>query len=89
MLAAFPLPEADLWRVMAPAPPQVRDDPTHDEILDYLDSRLDAEASGTIRSAVWTSTFRIHHRLADTYRLGAYCWQATPRISTARSAARA
>jgi 2-polyprenyl-6-methoxyphenol hydroxylase-like FAD-dependent oxidoreductase len=70
VLAAFPLPGADLWRVMAPAPPEFRDDAGQDEIVEYLGSRLCAEAGGTVRSVEWTSTFRIQRRLADSYRRG-------------------
>ena len=69
-LAAFPLPGDDLWRVMAPAPTEFGDEPTPEAIVDYLGSRLAAEAGGTIRSAVWTSMFRIQRRLADMYRRG-------------------
>ena len=70
LLAAFPLPGADLWRVMAPAPPDGSDDPGQDKIVEYLGARLAAEAGGTVRSVEWTSAFRIHRRLADTYRCG-------------------
>ena len=70
MLAAFPLPGADLWRLMAPAPTEFGDDPGRDDILEYLGARLDAEAGGTVRSIEWTSTFRIQRRLADAYRRG-------------------
>jgi FAD binding domain len=56
--------------VMAPAPTEFGDEPTPEAIVDYLGSRLAAEAAGTIRSAEWTSMFRIHRRLADTYRRG-------------------
>jgi 2-polyprenyl-6-methoxyphenol hydroxylase-like FAD-dependent oxidoreductase len=69
-LAVFPLPGDDLWRVMAPAPTDFGDEPAPDAILDYLGSLLAAEAHGTIRSVEWTSSFRIHRRLADTYRRG-------------------
>jgi 2-polyprenyl-6-methoxyphenol hydroxylase-like FAD-dependent oxidoreductase len=69
-LAAFPLPGDDLWRVMAPAPTEFGDDPAPEAIVEYLGSRLAAESAGTIRSTVWVSTFRIHRRLADTYRRG-------------------
>ena len=69
-LAAFPLPGDDLWRVMAPAPTEFGDEPAPEAIVDYLGSRLAAEAAGTIHSTVWTSTFRIHRRLADGYRRG-------------------
>lgn len=69
-LAAFPLPGDDLWRVMAPAPTEFGDEPTAEAIVDYLGARLAAEAGGTIRSVEWTSSFRIHRRLADSYRRG-------------------
>src|SRR5215217_8545837 len=70
ILAAFPLPGADLWRLMAPAPPGFGDDPAGDDIVEYLGAGLAAEAGGTIRSVEWTSSFRIQRRLADTYRRG-------------------
>jgi 2-polyprenyl-6-methoxyphenol hydroxylase-like FAD-dependent oxidoreductase len=70
LLAAFPLPGDDLWRLMAPAPPHSHDDPSAQEIVDYLGTRLAEEAGGSIRSVEWTSSFRIHRRLADTYRCG-------------------
>lgn len=69
-LVAFPLPGDDLWRVMAPAPAAFGDEPAPGAIVDYLGSLLAAEARGTIRSVEWTSSFRIHRRLADTYRRG-------------------
>jgi 2-polyprenyl-6-methoxyphenol hydroxylase-like FAD-dependent oxidoreductase len=67
-LAVFPLPGEDLWRVMAPAPTGFGDEPAAEAIVNYLGKRLAAEAGGTIRSVVWTSSFRIHRRLADSYR---------------------
>ncbi|HYZ66313.1 MAG TPA: FAD-dependent monooxygenase, partial [Mycobacterium sp.] len=68
-LAVFPLPD-DVWRVMAPAPTEFGDEPAPEAILDYLGERLTAEAGGVIRSVEWTSSFRIHRRLADSYRRG-------------------
>jgi 2-polyprenyl-6-methoxyphenol hydroxylase-like FAD-dependent oxidoreductase len=70
MLVAFPLPGADLWRVMSPAPEGGATDLRPEEMVAYLGERLAAEVRGTIRSAEWTSTFHIHRRLADTYRRG-------------------
>lgn len=70
VLAVFPLPGADLWRVMAPAPEDLADNPGPDEIVGYLGSRLAEDTGGTISSVVWTSVFRIQRRLADTYRQG-------------------
>ncbi|MEW5530625.1 FAD-dependent monooxygenase [Streptomyces virginiae] len=68
MLGAFPLPGHDLWRLMAPAPADAGDDP-----LPVLRALL-AEEAGVPASGVddvrWTSTFRIHRRLASTYRRG-------------------
>ena len=70
LLAVFPLPGQDLWRVMAPSPVDGPEDPTAEVIVDYLGTRLADEAGGAIRSVEWTSAFRIHRRLADTYRSG-------------------
>ncbi|MEE6166167.1 MULTISPECIES: FAD-dependent monooxygenase [unclassified Mycolicibacterium] len=70
LLAAFPLPGADLWRVMAPAPEDLPQNPGPDEIVGYLGSRLAEDTGGSISSVVWTSVFRIQRRLADTYRHG-------------------
>jgi 2-polyprenyl-6-methoxyphenol hydroxylase-like FAD-dependent oxidoreductase len=70
MLAAFPLPGADLWRLMAPAPPGFADDAAQQDIADYLCGQFPPGAVGAIHSVEWTSTFRIQRRLADTYRRG-------------------
>lgn len=70
LLAAFPLPGDGLWRLMAPAPAGFGDKPTHDAIVEFLGTRLKAEVVGSIRTAEWTSSFRIQRRLADTYRRG-------------------
>jgi len=70
MFVAFPLPGVDLWRLMTAAPPGCPDDPSQDEIIAYLGERLTAEARGSINSIEWTSSFRIHRRITDTYRRG-------------------
>jgi 4,5-epoxidase len=72
MLAAFPLPGTDLWRLMAPAPdPGGATDPA--AVLAQLTALL-AQRSGiapaAVEQALWTSTFRFHRRLADSYRAG-------------------
>jgi 4,5-epoxidase len=72
MVAAFPLPGVDLWRLMGPAPdPTGTTDP--EAVLAQLTEML-AVRSGispsTVEEALWTSTFRFHRRLADTYRAG-------------------
>lgn len=73
MVGAFPLPGVDLWRLMAPAPLDAAEDSDHETVLDRL-ARLLAARSGypasCVRDAMWTSTFRLHRRLASTYRRG-------------------
>ncbi|MGH3943929.1 MAG: FAD-dependent monooxygenase [Pseudonocardiaceae bacterium] len=76
MLAAFPLPGADLWRLMAPAPLTAggaAQDLTGDAVLDALTRLLEVHTgypAGVVRGAQWTSAFRFHRRLAETYRQG-------------------
>ncbi|MFI5763180.1 FAD-dependent monooxygenase [Streptomyces sp. NPDC051563] len=68
MLGAFPLPGEDVWRLMAPAPGGSAADP-----MPALAELLLHEAgipAGVVREALWTSTFRIHRRLASSYRQG-------------------
>lgn len=72
MVAAFPLPGNDRWRLMAPAP-----DPSADLSPDAVRTQLTALLAlrsglpaGAVREAYWTSTFRFHRRLAETYRAG-------------------
>ncbi|CAM3242990.1 FAD-dependent oxidoreductase [Stackebrandtia soli] len=74
MLLAIPMRSQadDLWRLMGDVP----DDGERLSSNDVLDRirRMLAERTGEsgarIRSAAWTSVFRIHRRLADTYRRG-------------------
>ncbi|WP_345714296.1 FAD-dependent monooxygenase, partial [Kineococcus glutinatus] len=76
MLGAFPLRAAGpgLWRLMAPAAADRsggRDagDAAPAELADRLTAVAGIPA-GAVRSAAWTSTFRIHRRLADRFRAG-------------------
>jgi 4,5-epoxidase len=73
MLGAFPLPGKDLWRLMAPAPDHASDNGSTQEVQNLLTHILH-ERSGcllsAVRATVWTSTFRIHWRLADRFRQG-------------------
>jgi 4,5-epoxidase len=68
MIALFPLPGTDLWRVLAPVP----EDRMPTDNADPDVSHLLAERAGlpAARTVEWTSFFRIHRRLADTYRAG-------------------
>jgi 4,5-epoxidase len=70
LLAAFPLPGVDLWRLMAPAPGA--GDVAPDAVLDVLVSlvRRHTGTSPAVRACDWTSTFAIHRRLASSYRRG-------------------
>ena len=70
MVAAFPLPGADRWRLMAPDPSA---DPGPDAVLAQLRELLALRSglsAAAVKEALWTSTFRFHRRLADTYRAG-------------------
>lgn len=71
MLGAFPLPGKDLWRLMAPAPDNASDEGSTQEVQNLLTGILH-ERSGcplsAVRATVWTSTFRIHRRLANRFR---------------------
>lgn len=73
MLGAFPLPGKDLWRLMAPAPDNASDDGSTREVQNQLTQMLH-ERSGcplsAVRGSEWTSTFRIHRRLANRFRQG-------------------
>ncbi|WP_181764759.1 FAD-dependent monooxygenase [Streptomyces albidus (ex Kaewkla and Franco 2022)] len=73
MLGAFPMPGADVWRLMAPAPTGTAADLGGEEVLALLVDLLHDHArlpSVDVQEALWTSTFRIHRRLASTYRKG-------------------
>lgn len=75
LIGAFPLPGEDLWRLMAPAPEDTAaPEDTGDEDIAAILARVLARCSGlaasSVRGAEWTSSFRFHRRLADTYRQG-------------------
>jgi 2-polyprenyl-6-methoxyphenol hydroxylase-like FAD-dependent oxidoreductase len=70
LMAAFPLPGDNVWRLMAPAAAPDRSDRTPEDILAELEAGLTQHAGGSIRSVRWASSFRIHRRLADSYRRG-------------------
>ncbi|SEP53559.1 FAD-dependent monooxygenase [Amycolatopsis saalfeldensis] len=75
VFGAFPLPGPDLWRLMAPTadPGTETDRATQEAVLADI-TRMAEERTGyhrsLIRSPEWVTSFRIHRRLADTYRDG-------------------
>ncbi|MET9022645.1 FAD-dependent monooxygenase [Actinopolymorpha sp. NPDC004070] len=72
MLGVFPLPGADLWRLMAPAEP-LPAAATGEEVVPALLASWSGHtglAAPAVKNVVWTSTFRVHRRLADRYRQG-------------------
>ncbi|PRY37380.1 FAD-dependent monooxygenase [Umezawaea tangerina] len=70
LLAAFPLPGTDLWRLMAPAPAGFPDDGDIAAVMGKLLRERAALPDAVVGSTDWTSSFRFHRRLADTYRVG-------------------
>ncbi len=67
VLAAFPLP-GGVWRLMAPAPEDFDGDVA--ETMARLLRDRAALPDVVVGSTPWTSSFRFHRRLADTYRRG-------------------
>ena len=70
VMAAFPLPGDNVWRLMAPAAAPDRSDRTAEDIVAELEACLAQHAGRSIGSVRWASAFRIHRRLADSYRRG-------------------
>jgi 4,5-epoxidase len=69
MFALFPLPGEDLWRVLVPQPGDAEVTDRLALVLQLLTERTGLSAD-LVTSCDWTSSFRIHRRLADTYRAG-------------------
>lgn len=63
-----PLP-GDIFRVVAPAP-DAPETPSATYVQEILDSRGQGKGTMTVTEVIWGSRFRIHHRVADTYRAG-------------------
>jgi 4,5-epoxidase len=76
VFGAFPLPGQDMWRLMAPTadPGTVADLLMTDEAILAEVTRQLAERTGCdpslIRDPDWVASFRVHRRLAETYRNG-------------------
>jgi 4,5-epoxidase len=75
VFGAFPLPGRDVWRLMAPAADPgneadlVTDEAVLAEVALLLGERTGCDPS-LIGDPEWVTSFRVHRRLADTYRTG-------------------
>lgn len=69
MLGVMPMPDGQ-WRVIAYDPDGLSERPTDIEMLRRLEHILPDRTGRQVRivDAGWLSTFRVHRRLADTYR---------------------
>jgi 2-polyprenyl-6-methoxyphenol hydroxylase-like FAD-dependent oxidoreductase len=70
VMAAFPLPGHNMWRLMMPVAAPDRGDRTPEDITSELEAGLAQHAGRVIGSVEWASSFRVHRRLADSYRRG-------------------
>ena len=64
-----PLPGGDVYRIVAPSV-DAPEDPSAEFIQRLLDERGLGAGRMVVQDVVWGSRFRIHHRVADTYRAG-------------------
>ena len=63
-----PLP-GDIFRIVAPVP-DAPENPSAAYVQQILDSRGAGNGRMVVTDVIWGSRFRIHHRVADTYRAG-------------------
>ena len=87
MVVLAPLPGGS-YRVVA----TVDEAPEHPDaayVQALLDARGPARERAVVKDVVWSSRFRVHHRVADSYPRAACCWRATRRTCTALRAVRA
>jgi len=66
-----PLPGEDRYRVVATVD-DAPDEPSTGLIQALLDARGPSKSRSQIRELLWSSRFRVHHRLADRYRAGRF-----------------
>ncbi|MFV9635269.1 FAD-dependent monooxygenase [Mycobacterium neumannii] len=62
-----PLPDG-IHRIVAPVA-EAPEEPSRAFIQQILDARIGA-AAPTVNAVIWGSRFRVHHRVADTFRVG-------------------
>ncbi|MBV9162340.1 MAG: FAD-dependent monooxygenase [Pseudonocardiales bacterium] len=73
MISVCPLPGADRWRLMGPAPAGTTHDVDEKEVQSLINRQLtkcSIYREDEIEKVEWLSSFRIHRRLADSYRQG-------------------
>ena len=63
-----PLP-GDIFRIVAPVP-EAPEEPSAEFVQQLLDERGLGAGRMVVTEVIWGSRFRIHHRVADTYRAG-------------------
>jgi 2-polyprenyl-6-methoxyphenol hydroxylase-like FAD-dependent oxidoreductase len=63
-----PLP-GDIFRIVAPVP-EAPEEPSAEFVQQLLDERGLGVGRMVVTEVIWGSRFRIHHRVADTYRAG-------------------
>jgi len=68
MTVVAPLP-GDTFRIVAPVA-DAPEEPSAPFIQQILDSRGSGAGRMVVTDVIWGSRFRIHHRVADTYRAG-------------------
>lgn len=68
LVVVAPLP-GDVYRIVAPVPQAPRE-PSRDFVQQVLDSRGFGPNRLVVGEVLWGSHFRIHHRVAETYRTG-------------------
>ncbi|HVQ49078.1 MAG TPA: FAD-dependent oxidoreductase [Mycobacterium sp.] len=68
MTVVAPLP-GDVFRIVAPVA-DAPEEPSATYVQEILDSRGFGAGRMVVTDVIWGSRFRIHHRVADTYRAG-------------------
>ncbi|MFD9736554.1 FAD-dependent monooxygenase [Umezawaea sp. NPDC059074] len=72
VLSVTSLPD-DVWRVFSEAPPDLPEALSEEEVVDRVlgeFSRRSGLAADTVSEVRWATEFRVHRRLAETYRRG-------------------
>jgi len=68
LVVVAPLP-GDIYRIVAPVP-DAPAEPSRDFVQQILDARGFGPGRLAVSDVLWGSQFRIHHRVADSYRAG-------------------